>query len=155
MVLPITFCDVLFITLLCMSAAIGYSHSFIREFLSLIVWVGAALLTFYIVSHSLHFTKEAIIHEMMAHEATVVCLYLAVLLALIFMKDLLLHRLRYQLYFGLPDNLLGLALGFARGIFILTLAILALGVFLGQHHPPEWLKATVEESYLWKHTYNP
>jgi membrane protein required for colicin V production len=152
MTIPFNLCDIIIITLLCMSAAVGYSHGFVRELVSLVAWVGAALLTFYILSHSLHFTKEAILHELGLHEATVVCLYLAILLAFIFIKNLLLQRLRYRLYFGIPDNLMGLALGFSRGIFILTLSILALAVFLAQHHPPEWVRTMVDESYLWNHT---
>ena len=126
---------VLFIT-----GAISFYRGFIKEFVSLVTWVGGAFITFSLAPKSTAFMSQYITSATGAAIVGVLGTYFIVVVTLGIFGKIVLRYIKKGADVGWFDNALGLFLGLAKGVLLIGLSfILITIVYKDEQSYPDWL----------------
>ncbi len=147
---PFNTFDAIILGVLVLSAAIAFFRGFIREFLSLGAWVGAAVITIYLFPHSTEMLKSHVKNEHLAAGGAALGTYVVSLIVISIINSIIMRYVKTGMEVGLLDNFLGLIFGAFRGVFIVSLAYLIMMTAIQKNNPPEWLANSFTKEYLQK-----
>lgn len=142
--------DMAVFTIMFLSCLFAFFRGFVKEILSLIGWIGAALITvhyFPVAAEKLqpHFAKPLV-----ANVVATLCLYFGSLIVFAIFNRIIIKILRSGSEIGWFDNFLGLAFGALRGAFIISLGYLLMMVVIKDDSRPQWLEKAKTRVYAEK-----
>lgn len=129
-----------------LSAIFAFARGFVREALSIVAWVGAAFVTFYIYA-SVEAAVEPIVHNpLLSGLIGIAGTFIVCLIVLTVVTGIAARAVRST---GLSpiDRTLGFVFGLLRGAFILSLAYLMLDM-VQPNDRPQWLRDAKSAPYL-------
>lgn len=139
--------DLAIIAVIALSAIFAFARGFVREVLSIIAWVGAALITLYGFSYAygaiIRFVTTPLLADLIAGAGLFV-------VSLIVLTLLTGYVARFVSSSALSpiDRTLGLIFGLARGVLLVSLAYLVVDISLPQNDRPGWIKEAKSERFL-------
>lgn len=122
-----TWLDVVVLAIVALSAVFGIVRGFIREVLSLLVWVLSFWVAFRYSHESAVYLERYIQHEDARLVAAFVALFFAVLLVGMLISGLIVRVARFS-GIGGPDRALGAAFGLLRGVLLVTVLVLVTAI---------------------------
>ncbi len=146
--------DIVVLAIIGFSCLFAFFRGLVREILSLVAWVGAAIVTMHYFPHAMEFTKTHFKSEAMAVGAAVIGLYIAALFAFGIVNWLIIKVIKQGGEAGMLDNMLGLGFGALRGAFIVSLGFFMLTIVMpkDEEDMPKWLKESITRPYVAKGT---
>ena len=138
--LPANAADLIVIAVLLVSALLAFSRGFVRELLSVAVWVGAIFATLYGFAYVEEYTSQWISTVWLARTAASVTIFIPTLIILALISHVLSGQVRNSAL-GAVDRSLGFLFGLLRGVIIVCLAYLLMAWILPKEEQPEWLRA--------------
>ena len=132
--------DLVIVGIVAISALLSYSRGFVREFLTISAIAAAGAATYYIFTHTaIAGTARAwISNQLIADGATVVVLFVAVLVVALIATHPLAERVQGS-NLGFLDRWLGFAWGAARGGLIVAILYAVPSQFVPLADQPVWL----------------
>lgn len=104
------------------SVIIGFFRGFLREAVSLIIWLSAVIIPFKFVDCMQAYLKTWIVSYTIRYAMTLVALFLAVFIIGIFL-NMVIHALVSKSGLSITDRLLGVFFGTVRGLFIVAVLL--------------------------------
>ena len=138
--LPANAADLIVIAVLLVSALLAFSRGFVRELLSVAVWVGAIFATLYGLAYVKEYTSQWISTVWLANTAASVTIFIPTLIILALISHVLSGQVRNSAL-GAVDRSLGFLFGLFRGAIIVCLAYLLIAQILPKEEQPEWLRS--------------
>ncbi len=138
--LPANAADLIVIAILLVSALLAFSRGFVRELLSVVVWMGAIFATLYGFSYVEEYTRQWISIDILADAAAGGAIFITTLIALTLISNMLTSQVRDSAL-GAVDRSLGFLFGLFRGVIIICLAYLLIAWILPKEEQPEWLRS--------------
>ncbi len=138
--LPANAADLIVIAILLVSALLAFSRGFVRELLSVVVWMGAIFATLYGFSYVKPYARQWISIDWLADAAGGAAIFIATLIALTLISNMLTSQVRDSAL-GAVDRSLGFLFGLFRGVIIVCLAYLLIAWILPKEEQPEWLRS--------------
>ncbi len=139
--------DLAVVAVIALSAVFAFARGFVREALSIVAWVGAALITLYgfddVYGITLRFVTTPLLAEFVAGAG----LFLVALIGLTILTGFA-ARFVHSSALSPIDRTLGLIFGLARGAVLVSLAYLLLDVSLPQSDRPGWIMQAKSEPLL-------
>ena len=138
--------DIGVIAVVGLSAVFAFARGFVREALSIVAWVGAALATLY-AFNAVYAIVDPMVHNPLLSQLISGCgLFIGSLIVLTILTGIVARTVRSS---GLSpiDRTLGFIFGVLRGAFILSLAFLLLDMVQPSDRP-EWLREAKSAPYL-------
>jgi membrane protein required for colicin V production len=141
--------DLAIIAVIALSAIFAFARGLVREALSIIAWVGAALITLYgfatVYGFILRYVTTPLLADLIAGAGIFV-------ISLIILTILTGYLARFVSSSALSpiDRTLGLIFGLARGVLLVSLAYLAVDISLPPSDRPGWIKEAKSERFLAK-----
>jgi membrane protein required for colicin V production len=138
--MPITLLDVVLIVVMLISGLLAMVRGFMREVLSILAWVLAAVATVFAYSKLLPVAKQYINNDIVAAVAVIGGVFLLTLLTVsiltVRISDMVLDS-----RVGALDRTLGFLFGLARGLIIVVVAFWFFTQLVPDKSQPEWVKA--------------
>jgi membrane protein required for colicin V production len=138
--MPITLLDIVLIAVMLVSGLLAMVRGFMREVLSIIAWVLAAVATLYSYARLLPYAKQYFNNDAVAAVAVVGGVFLVTLLVVsiltVRISDMVLDS-----RVGALDRTLGFLFGLARGLVIVVVAFLFFTWLVPERSQPEWVKS--------------
>ncbi len=146
--------DAIVLAIIGFSCLFAFFRGLVREILSLVAWIGAAIVTMHYFPHVMEITKTHFKSEAMAAGAAVVGLYIAALLAFSIVNWMIIKVIKQGGEAGMLDNMLGLGFGALRGAFIVSLGFFMLTLVMpeDEDNMPKWLAESATRPYVAKST---
>ena len=138
--LPANAADLIVIAVLLVSALLAFSRGFVRELLSVAVWVGAIFATLYGFAYVEEYTSQWISTVWLARTAASVTIFIPTLIILALISHVLSGQVRNSAL-GAVDRSLGFLFGLLRGVIIVCLAYLMITLILPKEEQPKWLRS--------------
>ena len=138
--LPANAADLIVIAVLLVSALLAFSRGFVRELLSVAVWVGAIFATLYGFAYVEEYTSQWISTVWLARTAASVTIFIPTLIILALISHVLSGKVSNSAL-GAVDQSLGFLFGLFRGAIIVCLAYLLIAWILPKEEQPEWLRS--------------
>ena len=113
--------DIAVVAIVLISGVLALSRDFVREVLSVVAWVGAAIATLYLFRFAQPVARTYITVELVAEIAAGVAIFVVALIALSLISHALSRRIR-ESALGPLDRSLGLVFGLVRGAAVVALA---------------------------------
>jgi membrane protein required for colicin V production len=141
--------DLAIIAVIALSALFAFARGFVREALSIIAWVGAAVITLYgfdrVYAYTVRFVTNPLLADLIAGAGLFV-------ISLILLTMLTGYVARFVEGSSLSpiDRTLGLIFGLARGVVLVCVAYLVVDLTLPQNDRPSWIKEARSERFLAK-----
>lgn len=134
------------IAVLGLSAIFAFARGFVREALSIVAWVGAAFITFYIYANVEAAVEPMVHNPLLSGLIGIAGTFIVCLIVLTIVTGIAARAVRTT---GLTpiDRTLGFVFGLLRGAFILSLAYLMLDMVQPNDRPP-WLRDAKSAPYL-------
>lgn len=134
--------DAAVIGVMFLSCLFAFFRGFIREMLSLLAWIGAAVITMYFFTPSVQAMEPYFKNPLIAKLVTVVGLYFLSLIGLSVINSMIVRFIKRDGDVAFIDNTLGLLFGVLRGAFIVSLCFLFVTFLLPDPEKdyPAWLK---------------
>ncbi len=139
--------DLAVVAVIGLSAVFAFARGFVREALSIVAWVGAALITLYGFNPVNAITARVVTAPLLAELVTGAGLFLISLIVLTIMTGSI-ARVVHSSALSPIDRTLGLVFGLARGAILVSLAYLLLDVSLPQSDRPSWINQAKSEPLL-------
>ena len=117
---PITGGDILVILVLLLSGALAFARGFVREALSIVAWVGAALITVFLLPLASPLVRDLIDNELVADFISGVLIFITALVGLSVGGHFATKAIRDSAL-NMLDRSLGLVFGLLRGVILLSL----------------------------------
>ncbi len=117
---PITAGDVVVILVLLLSGALAFARGFVREALSIAAWVGAALVTVFLLPHASPVVRDLIDNELAADFIAGVLIFILALVGLSVAGHFATRAIRDSAL-NMLDRSMGLVFGLLRGVILLSL----------------------------------
>lgn len=137
--MSLTLADVVVLAIVALSTLVALIRGFVREVLSIVAWVGAALITAYLFDPLRPLADDFIASETAGDIATIAVIFLVSLLILS-----VITRAIGDVVSGSPftfiDRLLGAGFGVARGLAVMAAIYLGLLWVWGPNGEPEWVR---------------
>ena len=130
-----------------LSAIFAFARGFVREALSIVAWIGAALITLYGFNHVYGLVIRFVTTPLLADLIAGAGLFVISLLVLTVLTGYF-ARLAQSSALSPIDRTLGLIFGLARGAFLVSLAYLVLDISLPLNDRPGWIKQAKSEPFL-------
>lgn len=129
-----------------LSAIFAFARGFVREALSIVAWVGAAFVTFYIYANVETAVEPMVHNPLLSGLIGIAGTFIVCLIILTIVTGIAARGVRST---GLSpiDRTLGFVFGLVRGAFILSLAYLMLDM-VQPNDRPEWLRDAKSAPYL-------
>jgi membrane protein required for colicin V production len=138
--MPITLLDIVLIVVMLISGLLAMVRGFMREVLSIVAWVLAAVTTLYAYSKLLPYAKQYFNNDIAAAAAVVGGVFLLTLLVVsvltVRVSDMVLDS-----RVGALDRTLGFLFGLARGLVIVVVAFMFFSWLVPERSQPEWVKS--------------
>jgi membrane protein required for colicin V production len=137
--MPITLLDVALIVVMLVSGLLAMVRGFMREILSIIAWILAAVATLYAYSKLLPLAKQYFNNDIVAAVVVIGGVFLLTLLVVsivtVRISDMVLDS-----RIGALDRTLGFLFGLARGLIIVVVAFWFFSQLVPDKSQPEWVK---------------
>jgi membrane protein required for colicin V production len=131
--------DIIVIVVVLLSAALAFARGFIREVLSIVSWIGAAVIAYYGYSYVAPFAERFLPKGPFANLAAAAGVFIVALIVLSILTAAISRRVS-QSKLSSFDRVFGLIFGVVRGAILVSLAYLALNWFLPPEKPrPDWI----------------
>ncbi|HKS90012.1 MAG TPA: CvpA family protein [Stellaceae bacterium] len=140
--------DIGVIAVVALSAIFAFARGFVREALSIVAWVGAAVITIYGFNWAYAEVEPHVHDRLLAQVIAGFGLFVASLVVLTVLTGLVARVVQFS---GLTpiDRTLGFLFGLARGAFLVCLAYLLLDLSLPQvNERPQWIRTAKSDPYL-------
>jgi membrane protein required for colicin V production len=138
--MPITLLDIVLIAVMLVSGFLAMVRGFMREVLSIIAWILAAVATLYSYSKLLPYARQYFNNDVVATVAVVGGVFLLTLIVVsiltVRISDMVLDS-----RVGALDRTLGFLFGLARGLVIVVIAFLFFTWLVPDRSQPEWVKS--------------
>jgi len=138
--MPITLLDVALIVVMLVSGLLAMVRGFMREILSIIAWILAAVATLYAYSKLLPLAKQYFNNDIVAAVVVIGGVFLLTLLVVsivtVRISDMVLDS-----RVGALDRTLGFLFGLARGLVIVVVAFMFFNWLVPDKSQPDWVKA--------------
>ena len=132
--------DVAVITILVVSALFAFVRGFLKEALSIIVWLGAAAIAYYAYPLVLPLALGITTQLWLAEAGTMLGVFIVALIVLSVLSSTITSRVRGSTL-GPVDRLLGLFYGLARGAVIVCLVYIGMTALIAEPDRPGWFTA--------------
>jgi len=139
--------DLAVLAVIALSAVFAFARGLVREALSIVAWIGAALATLYGFNHVYGFVIRFVATPLLADLIAGAGLFVISLIVLTILTGYLARFVQSSALSPI-DRTLGLIFGLARGAFLVSLAYLVLDVSLPQSDRPGWIKQAKSEPFL-------
>ena len=139
--------DLAVLGVIALSSIFAFARGFVREALSIVAWVGAALITLYGFTHVYGFVVRFVTTPLLADLVAGAGLFVVSLIVLTILTGYLARFVQSSALSPI-DRTLGLIFGVARGVFLVSLAYLVLDISLPQNDRPGWIKQAKSEPFL-------
>jgi len=139
--------DLAVLGVIALSAIFAFARGLVREALSIVAWVGAALITLYGFNHIYGLVIRFVTTPLLADLVAGAGLFVISLIVLTILTGYLARFVQSSALSPI-DRTLGLIFGLARGAFLVSLAYLVLDVSLPQSDRPGWIKQAKSEPFL-------
>ena len=140
--------DIGVIAVVVLSAVFAFARGFVREALSIVAWVGAAIVTRYGFDWVYARVNPLIHNVLLSQLAAGFGLFLVALVALTIVTGII-ARMVHAAGLGPIDRTLGFLFGLARGAAVVCLAYLLLDLSVPQASDrPEWIREAKSGPYL-------
>jgi membrane protein required for colicin V production len=130
-----------------LSALFAFARGFVREALSIVAWVGAALATLYGYNYVYGFFGPLVQNPLLSEVIAVGGTFLVSLIVLTMVTGIVARAVRWSAMSPI-DRTLGLIFGLARGLALVSLAYLLLDVYLPKGERPPWMTEAKSTPYL-------
>lgn len=132
--------DIGVIAVILLSAIFAYARGFVREFLSVVSWIGAAAITIYGFNWAYNLIDAHAHNPLLSQVAAGGSLFIVSLIVLTILTGLA-ARLVHAVGLSPIDRTLGLIFGLARGVLLVCLAYLLLDIYgPPAKDQPEWIR---------------
>jgi membrane protein required for colicin V production len=132
---------------LALSGLLAMARGFVKELLSLMGWIIAAIVTFLALPHVSKVVNEFIKSKTIADIGSGIVIFLIVLVICGFITSWITRKMPGGT-FGFLDGLLGLVFGLLRGALLVALAYLLLQVAFKSDNLPPWVVQAKTKPYL-------
>jgi membrane protein required for colicin V production len=140
--------DLAVVAIILLSAIFAFARGFVREALSIIAWVGAAVITLYAFNWVYAVVDQRIHNALLSQVISGFGLFLSSLVVLTILTGFL-ARLVHASGLTPIDRTLGFIFGLARGVLLVCLAYLLLDLVLPQANDrPGWIREARSGPYL-------
>src|SRR4029077_5045831 len=139
--------DLAILGVIALSAIFAFARGFVREALSIVAWVGAALITLSGFNQVYAIVARFVTTPLLADLVAGVGLFVISLILLTILTGFLARFVQSSALSPI-DRTLGLIFGLARGAFLVSLAYLMLDISLPQNDRPGWVKQAKSEPFL-------
>jgi membrane protein required for colicin V production len=139
--------DLAVLGVIALSAIFAFARGLVREALSIVAWVGAALITLYGFNHIYGLVIRFVTTPLLADLIAGAGLFVISLIVLTILTGFLARFVQSSALSPI-DRTLGLIFGLARGAFLVSLAFLVLDISLPQNDRPGWIKQAKSEPFL-------
>src|SRR6516225_466219 len=139
--------DFAVLVVIALSAVFAFARGFVREALSIVAWVGAALITLYGFNYAYALVARFVTTPLLADLVAGAGVFLIALIILTILTGYL-ARFVHSSALSPIDRTLGLIFGVARGAILVSLAYLVIDVSLPQTDRPSWLQDAKSEPLL-------
>lgn len=131
--------DIIVIIVVLLSAGFAYMRGFVREILSIVAWIGAAVISYYGYIYLVPF-MQFLPRGPIAKAAAAGVVFLVALIVLTIITASISRRVSQSGMSSL-DRVFGLVFGLARGAVLVCLGYIALTWYLPANKPqPDWVK---------------
>jgi membrane protein required for colicin V production len=139
--------DLAVLAVIALSAVFAFARGFVREALSIVAWVGAALITLYGFDSAYRMTARFVTTPLLAELIAGAGLFLVSLIGLTILTG---YIARFAQWSALSpiDRTLGLIFGVARGAVLVSIAYLVIDISLPPPDRPSWLREAKSEPFL-------
>lgn len=141
--------DFAIIAVIVLSAIFAFARGLVREALSIVAWVGAALITLYGFGKAYGIIIRFVTTPLLADLIAVAALFIVSLIVLTILTGYVARFVQSSALSPI-DRTLGLIFGLARGVLLVALAYLVVDVSLPQNDRPPWIKEAKSERFLAK-----
>jgi membrane protein required for colicin V production len=138
--MPITLLDVALIVVMLVSGLLAMVRGFMREILSIIAWILAAVATLYAYSKLLPLAKQYFNNDIVAAVVVIGGVFLLTLL-IVSIVTVRISDMVLDSRVGALDRTLGFLFGLARGLIIVVVAFMFFNWLVPDKSQPEWVKA--------------
>jgi membrane protein required for colicin V production len=139
--------DIAIFAIIVLSAVFAFARGFVRETLSIIAWVGAAVITLYgfnkVYAIITKFVTTPLLADLMAGAGLFVVSLIILTIATGYVA-----RFVDGSALSPIDRTLGLIFGLVRGVVLVSLAYLVVDISLPQNERPTWIKEAKSERFL-------
>ena len=139
--------DLAVLGVIALSAIFAFARGLVREALSIVAWIGAALTTLYGFNHVYAIVIRFVTTPLLADLIAGAGLFVISLIVLTILTGYLARFVQSSALSPI-DRTLGLIFGLARGAFLVALAYLVLDISLPQNDRPGWIKQAKSEPFL-------
>jgi len=137
--MPITLLDIVLIGVMLISGFLAMVRGFMREVLSIIAWILAAVATLYSYSKLLPYARQYFNSDVVAAVAVIAGVFLLTLIVVsiltVRISDMVLDS-----RVGALDRTLGFLFGLARGLIIVVVAFMFFNWLVPDKNQPEWVR---------------
>ncbi|MBV8889453.1 MAG: CvpA family protein [Alphaproteobacteria bacterium] len=135
------------IAFVALSAIFAFARGFVREALSIVAWVGAAVITLY-AFNPVFAAVEPLVHNPLLTELIAIGgTFIVSLIVLTILTGFIARSVRGSALSPI-DRTLGFVFGLARGAALVSLAYLALDSFVQPSERPSWMREAKSAPYL-------
>ncbi len=139
--------DLAILGVIALSAVFAFARGFVREALSIVAWVGAALITLWGFNQVYAIVVRFVTTPLLADLVAGAGLFVISLIVLTILTGFLARFVQSSALSPI-DRTLGLIFGLVRGAFLVSLAYLVLDISLPQNDRPGWVKQAKSEPFL-------
>ena len=143
--------DMVVIGIMLLSCIFAFFRGFVKEILSLVAWVGAAVVTIYFFKPTAEILNPYFSKPIISVVCATIALYFGSLIVFAIINRFIIKILKSGSEIGWFDNILGLAFGALRGAFIISLGYFMLS-FAVEGDRPQWLEKAKTRPYVEKGT---
>ena len=137
---PITSGDILVLAVLVLSALLAFARGFVREALSIVAWVGAAVVTVFALPYAADPLRDLIDNPLVADFITGVLIFIIALVILSIGGNFATKAIRDSAL-NMLDRSLGLVFGLLRGLILLSLGYMFfVWVVPDEDDHPDWFR---------------
>ncbi|QDG78055.1 CvpA family protein [Labrenzia sp. PHM005] len=137
--MPITLLDGLLLVIMLISAVLAMIRGFVREVLSIVSWVAAAIAAFLLYERVLPYAKQYIAQDLVAMGASAAAVFLVTLIVVSYItmriSDFILDS-----RIGALDRTLGFVFGAVRGLLLVVVAMMFFNWFVQPEQQPGWVQ---------------
>lgn len=126
-----------------LSALMAFFRGFVREFLSLVGWLGASIITLRALPTVSKMLEPHIASPVIANGIASVLLFFGCVLVFSIISGFIIKVLKPGAKVGLFDNLMGLCFGSARGILMIAIGYHVMTAVLAEKDYPEVIKESL------------
>lgn len=139
--------DLILVAIMALSCLFAFFRGLVREVLSLVAWVGAAIVTLHYFPAAVDMIQPHFKNRTIGASVAILGIYIAALVCFSIVNIILLKTIKGGSA-GMLDNLLGLIFGAFRGTMIIAFGFLVFGAMhVPESAEPEWLKTSLTRPY--------